>query len=97
MELNQAIKFDEMLKRLKEFDAVVFANEIDGKDFDFAELKNYKNIAFIVGPEGGFTENEKKSLVTLANVKSVSLGSRILRAETASIVLMGIGSLISGC
>lgn len=95
MDLSQAVKFDEMLQSLKTFDAVIFANEIDGKEFDFGELKNYNNIAFVVGCEGGFTQKEKESLVTLSNVKSVSLGSRILRAETASIVLMGIGSLLS--
>lgn len=95
MNLRQAVKFDEMLKSLKDFDAVVFANEIDGQAFDFVSLSKYNNIAFVVGCEGGFTEKEKKSLVTLPNVKSVSLGSRILRAETASIVLMGLGSLLS--
>lgn len=95
MSLNQAVKFVEMLKELKNFDAVIFANEIDGKDFDFGSLSKYNNIAFVVGCEGGFTEKEKNKLLSLENVKSVSLGSRILRAETASIVLMGLGSLLS--
>ncbi len=95
MALSQAVKFDEMLKTLKDFDIVVFANEIDGQDFDFTSLSKFNSIAFIVGCEGGFTEKEKESLVTLQNVRSVNLGSRILRAETASIVVMGLGSLLS--
>jgi len=95
MSLSQAVKFDDMLEGLKDFDIVVFANEIDGKDFDFSSLSKYNNIAFVVGCEGGFTEKEKNKLLALENVKSVSLGSRILRAETASIILMGLGSLLS--
>ena len=39
---------------------------------------------FLVGPEGGFTENEV-NLAKGAGYKVVSLGKRILRAETASI------------
>ncbi len=95
MELSDAIKFDNMLAQLKNFDVVVFANEIDGKDFDFSTLSKFNNIAFVVGCEGGFTEKEKDAILKHENVKSVNLGSRILRAETASIVLMGLGSLLS--
>lgn len=95
MELSDAIKFDNMLAQLKNFDVVVFANEIDGKGFDFSTLSKFNNIAFVVGCEGGFTEKEKDAILKHENVKSVNLGSRILRAETASIVLMGLGSLLS--
>jgi len=49
----------------------------------------YKKIYLIVGPEGGFTEDE----VSLAIEKGfipIKFGQRILRTETASIVLVGI-------
>jgi 16S rRNA (uracil1498-N3)-methyltransferase len=48
-----------------------------------------KKIYMMVGPEGGFTEGEVK----LAKEKGfipVKLGQRILRTETAAIVLVGI-------
>ncbi len=96
MRLSEAVKFDNMIEKLADFDIVVFANEIDGESFDFTSLKDYQNIAFVVGCEGGFSENEKNKLVSLKNVKSVNLGSRILRAETASIVLLGLGMIHSG-
>jgi 16S rRNA (uracil1498-N3)-methyltransferase len=44
------------------------------------------NFAWIVGPEGGFTEDEKNMLIN-KGAKSISLGNRILRAETAAIML----------
>lgn len=46
-----------------------------------------KNVALFVGPEGGFSESE----ITLAlenGAECVSLGNRILRAETAAIALL---------
>ena len=42
----------------------------------------------LIGPEGGFTEMERDSLRALRNVKSVSLGPRILRADTAALSLL---------
>lgn len=46
-------------------------------------------VAFLVGPEGGFTEDEVTA-ARQAGFISVSLGPRILRAETAAIVMLGI-------
>ncbi|MBQ9791859.1 MAG: RsmE family RNA methyltransferase [Clostridia bacterium] len=46
-------------------------------------------VAIIVGSEGGFSPSEISSL-NLPNVHSVSLGKRILRAETASIALTSV-------
>ena len=42
--------------------------------------------AFLIGPEGGFSDNERLNMIKLGNVRPVSLGSRILRADTAAIV-----------
>lgn len=46
-------------------------------------------IGFITGPEGGFEEKEIKDLV-LKGAKPISLGSNILKAETASVFLASI-------
>lgn len=45
------------------------------------------NSLLLVGPEGGFTDDEVNYAKT-QNVKIISLGKRILRAETASLVLL---------
>jgi 16S rRNA (uracil1498-N3)-methyltransferase len=42
-------------------------------------------VGFLVGPEGGFSAQEIGYLKSLLFVKSVSLGPRILRAETAAL------------
>lgn len=42
----------------------------------------------LVGPEGGFTENEGEMIRSAANVSAISLGPRILRAETAALAAL---------
>ena len=53
-------------------------------------LKNYNNLAIIIGCEGGFSPKEIEALNQLDNIISVSLGKRILRAETASLALSAL-------
>jgi 16S rRNA (uracil1498-N3)-methyltransferase len=48
------------------------------------------SLAALIGPEGGFTAEERRMLRTLSFVVPVSLGPRILRAETAVIAALSI-------
>ena len=48
-----------------------------------------KKILYVIGPEGGFEEKEIENLKN-NGAKIVSLGKRILRAETAAIVTGGV-------
>jgi len=47
------------------------------------------NILYIIGPEGGITADEVDFLKNNKAIE-ISLGKRILRAETAAIVVCGI-------
>ena len=51
--------------------------------------KKYDSIAVMIGPEGGFTENEV-ALAKEKGVVPVTLGPRILRTETAGIAVLSI-------
>ena len=51
--------------------------------------KEKKRIFFIVGPEGGFSEEEIEE-AKRAGFFTVTLGKRVLRAETASLCLLSI-------
>jgi len=44
--------------------------------------------ALLIGPEGGFTPNERELIRSYPFVKAVTLGPRILRADTAAIALL---------
>ena len=52
------------------------------------DLNNLK-ILFVIGPEGGFTDNEEKILMDNGFI-STSFGKRVLRTETASLYALSI-------
>ncbi len=52
-------------------------------------LKNQK-LALLVGPEGGFSERERAQLLDLECVVAISLGPRILRADTAAVAALAV-------
>ena len=47
----------------------------------------HKTIAIVIGPEGGFSE-EEIAILTTRGATSVSLGTRILRTETAGMAML---------
>ena len=49
-----------------------------------------KKVLYLIGAEGGFDISEIEYLKSMENVRIVTLGNNILRAETASIVVGGI-------
>lgn len=87
--VHDGIDFKKMLLLLKEFECVLFPYENE----ENVTIKNIlrgkkdarnvpKNVAVIIGSEGGFSENEAKAIIDNAGI-SVCLGKTILRAETA--------------
>jgi 16S rRNA (uracil1498-N3)-methyltransferase len=52
--------------------------------------------AILIGPEGGFAEPEKTRLRALSQIVPVSLGPRILRADTAAVAALALWQLRYG-
>lgn len=84
----EIVYFDNFLAALnsaKEFKNKLFACEfLDGSDGNMADISG--STVAVVGSEGGFSENEYLSAKQLGYV-GISLGKRILRAETACIAM----------
>ena len=55
----------------------------------FGQIKSGQSVGVIIGPEGGFDEKEVRTAID-AGVKSVTLGKRILRTETAGIAVLSV-------
>ena len=64
---------------------IPYENEESYSIKSFAKAFNGNSIALFIGPEGGFSPKEIQ-LATTDGIKSVTLGKRILRTETAGIV-----------
>ncbi len=52
--------------------------------------------AVLIGPEGGFTDEEREQLRRLAFVTAISLGPRIMRADTAAISALTLVQAVLG-
>jgi 16S rRNA (uracil1498-N3)-methyltransferase len=52
--------------------------------------------AMLIGPEGGFTDDERAAIRALPQARPVSLGPRILRAETAAIAATALWMAVAG-
>ena len=53
-------------------------------------------LAVLVGPEGGFDPAEREALLALPNILRLSLGPRILRADTAAVAALALVQALSG-
>lgn len=60
-----------------------------------AEIKPSSKSGFLIGPEGGFSQEEKTLLLSHEKIKPISLGQNILRAETAAILGLGLLSTLT--
>lgn len=87
--IEHSIEFDELLKRAADTYMIFpWEREMNNSLKDAID-KTQKRISVFVGSEGGITEAEKNKLSELG-AKSVTLGRRILRAETAAITMLSV-------
>ncbi len=53
-------------------------------------------VAVLIGPEGGFDDTERAALQSLPQVVRISLGPRILRADTAAVAALALVQAVWG-
>lgn len=90
LKVDKILSFSLLLEELKSYDLVILAYEKE-KDTTLKSIlkdmsKNVSKIAVIIGPEGGIDDEEAKILIE-NGVKSITLGERILRTETAPVAI----------
>ncbi len=67
-----------------------FADEAGGIPFAKAIAANPGPAAILIGPEGGFDDAERAAIKATIGAVPVSLGDRILRADTAAVAAVAI-------
>ena len=90
--VKNILNIENICKIIPKYDIILLAYENEESNTIKRELqkinkKENVNIGVIIGPEGGFTEKEINTLIS-AGAKCVTLGKRILRTETAPIVML---------
>ena len=90
LKIEDILSFKSMILNLKNYDLVILAYEkeqdIKLKDVLRNMSKDIRNIAVIIGPEGGIDEEEATLLVN-NGANQITLGKRILRTETAPVAI----------
>ncbi|MGH7738098.1 MAG: RsmE family RNA methyltransferase [Candidatus Tyrphobacter sp.] len=91
----ETLSYDALLRRFCAYDLVLFAWESAGAEPLRATLapllQGVDHVLVVVGPEGGFTHGEADAACA-AGARVVSLGRRVLRTETAALVVLAIVS-----
>ncbi|MBC8208158.1 MAG: 16S rRNA (uracil(1498)-N(3))-methyltransferase [Desulfobulbaceae bacterium] len=79
----------------RELRLLFWEEEERGNLADLPSLGTFERIHLLIGPEGGLTEDEVHE-ARAAGYNSISLGTRILRAETAAISGVAIVQYLAG-
>ena len=91
VEVTTIMTFTAIMISLAEYTSVILAYENEEQPLkEVLKQIDNKKIAIIIGAEGGFDKKEVEKVLQNKKAVSVSLGSRILRAETASLNLISI-------
>jgi 16S rRNA (uracil1498-N3)-methyltransferase len=101
-EIGAPLTFEAMLAQRDASRLLVFCDEHAEVTDPLAALAAARRdagpmpIAVLVGPEGGFAEDERAALLKQANCVRLALGPRILRADTAAVAALALVGAVLG-
>ncbi|GLQ05664.1 16S rRNA (uracil(1498)-N(3))-methyltransferase [Sneathiella chinensis] len=98
-EVREPVRLDTMLKALEPDRQLLFCHErLDGASaLEVLQRQGRaQKWAVLVGPEGGFTDEERELIQSCEQAHAISLGPRILRAETAVIASLSLLQAVCG-
>lgn len=93
-ELADPVTLKQLIATRSEARPLYFADEHGGAFA--AEAFEPGPALILIGPEGGFSEEERLALRAAPNVIAISLGPRILRAETAALAALAAYMALAG-
>lgn len=93
--IHRAVEFSDALAQMAEYDLPLFFYERADMPLRDVLYGDYRSVSILIGSEGGFEETEAQRAV-VAGCRSVSLGPRILRCETAPLTALSVVMYASG-
>ena len=94
-EIREAVSLEKLLANWQPQRRIYFCDE-GGDAQPLAKVAKAGPAAILTGPEGGFDPAEREKLRALSFVTPVTLGPRILRADTAALAALAIWQSVSG-
>ncbi|MDF0695155.1 16S rRNA (uracil(1498)-N(3))-methyltransferase [Rhizobium sp. MC63] len=91
-EVAEPVKLSDLLGRWPKERRIIYCDEGEAGQNPLPVLSaiREKHLALLVGPEGGFSEEERARLRSLNFVTAIPLGPRILRADTAAVAALAV-------
>lgn len=93
--LDEPVKLDHLLRHWPGDRTLFFADEQGGEPAADA-FRGVMTAALLTGPEGGVDEAERAAIRALPQARAITLGPRILRAETATIAAIALWMGVAG-
>ena len=91
--VSEVLSFKQALEKAKELDVLLLPYECaEGMAYTrmvVSKIKPGQSVGIFIGPEGGF-DGEELKLASEAECNIITLGKRILRTETAGMMLMSV-------
>jgi 16S rRNA (uracil1498-N3)-methyltransferase len=96
--IDEPAVFAKWLASLPAKSRIVFCDEESVSNAPLEELRNAKahELIVLIGPEGGFSDDERSTLLARENIIRLSLGPRILRADTAAVAALALVQSVCG-
>lgn len=94
MQVQSATRIEDFLDLSSVCESAFLLHPESSVALSAGDVRASGSVAICVGPEGGWTENELQ-MITDAGWQSRCLGARILRTETAAIVLASVLSTLA--
>ena len=96
-EIRESQSLETLLHEWNPDRTLIMADEAGGCPPALSALQAIKGpAALLIGPEGGFTPQERERLLEMSFVRPVSLGPRILRSDTAALSLLTLWQAVQG-
>jgi 16S rRNA (uracil1498-N3)-methyltransferase len=90
--VREAVKLDRLLASWEADRRLIFCDEDSSTNNPLPALGSIteRKLGLLVGPEGGFSDDERRQLRALPFVSAIPLGPRILRADTAAVAALAV-------
>ena len=94
-EITNVIKLKDFLKTFDETSKLLFADVNSKDNLKIEDLKNFKCLCILIGPEGDFSPEERESILQIRAAKPFKLSRNILRSDTAVISAISLVNFIN--
>ena len=94
-EILGVVKLKDFLQNLEANSKLLFADVNSNESLKNEDLKNSKSFSVLIGPEGDFSPQERRSILENPKVKPFKISRNILRSDTAVISAISMINFIN--